>query len=81
MEIQTKATFLTAESKPYKMEGNEGVSHRVRLAVDSEIYVFKSTEDQVRKLNENFKKGDVGDLSARVNSKKENLSLEIVSFE
>jgi hypothetical protein len=79
MEIETEAKLLTAESKPYNIDGNEGVSHRIRLNVDGEIYSCKSSADQVAYMKQ-FEKKE-GTASFKVNSRKENLSLELVSFE
>lgn len=79
MQIETKAKLLSAESKPYEFSGNKGVSHKIRLSVDGEIYVCKSTETQVSALRE--KVGENGDVVLKVNSRKETLSLELVSFE
>jgi len=79
MEIKTQALLLTAESKPYDFNGNSGVSHRIRLNVNGEIFVIKSTEKQVREVSPNV--GEEGTAVIKVNSRKENLSLELVSFE
>jgi len=79
MEINTQAKILSAESKPYSFGGNEGVSHRIRLNVDGEIYVCKSTESQVKEIKD--KVGAEGMARIKVLSRKETLSLELVSFE
>jgi len=78
MEIETVATLLSAESKPYDFNGNSGVSHKIRLSIKGEIYVCKSTESQVATLRSAV--GSEGDAVIRVNSRKENMSLELVSF-
>jgi len=78
MEIQTKAKLLTAESKPYNVSGNEGVSHKLRFNIEGEIYVCRSSAEQVRSFESLT--GQDGDVVIRVNSRKENLSLECVSF-
>lgn len=77
MKIETQAKFLTAESKPYSMDGNNGVSHRIRLNVDGEIYVCKSSADQVQQVQQYL--GEEKDVVLKVNSRKENMSLELVS--
>jgi len=79
MDIQTKAKLLTAESKPYNVDGNSGTSHKIRLNIAGEIYVCKSTAEQVASLKE-FE-GQEGDAHIRVESRKENMSLKLVSFE
>lgn len=79
MQIKTKAKILTAESKPYDVEGNTGVSHKIRLNVDGEIYVCKSTPEQIEKVSPHV--GADGEATIKVNSRKENMSLELVSFD
>lgn len=79
MKFEEEAILLTAESKPYNVEGNTGTSHRVRLSINGEIYSCKSTEAQVASL-----KGDVGKRGTAtvvIKSRKENLSIELESFE
>jgi len=79
MKIETVAVLLTAESKPYDFNGNSGVSHKVRLNVDGEIYVCKSNEAQVQSLS-SLAKGTGGKAVFVVESRKENLSLSLESF-
>jgi len=79
MQIATKALILTAESKPYNIEGNEGVSHKIRLNVNGEIYVCKSTPEQIKELKD--KEGTEGTAVIKVESRKENMSLKLLSFE
>jgi len=78
MEIETRATLLTAESKPYNFDGKVGTSYKVRLNVAGEIYVCKSSPEQVTELQE--KLGEDGDAIFKLESRKENLSLKLVSF-
>jgi len=78
MEITAQAKLLTAESKPYSFGGNEGVSHRIRLSVDGEIYVCKSSADDVATMKRY--EGVEGEAVFKVTSRKENLGLELVSF-
>jgi len=79
MQYETRATLLTAESKPYSFNGNEGTSHKIRLSVGGEIYVCKSTAEQVAKYK--VYEGKEGDAVVKLNSRKENISLELLSFE
>lgn len=79
MEIKLEAILLTAESKAYEFSGNKGVSHKIRLSIKGEIYSCKSTEDQVKSLAR--KVGESGDAVVKIVSRKEALSLELVSFE
>lgn len=79
MQIEAKAKMLSAESKPYDFGGNKGVSHRIRLSVEGEIYVCKSNESQVASMKDHV--GEDGEAVLKVVSRKEALSLELVSFE
>lgn len=74
-----QAQLLSAESKPYNVDGNEGISHRIRFNVKGEIYSVKSTAEEVRKYEPLI--GQVASLVIGLVSRKENLSLKIVSFE
>jgi len=78
MDITIEAKLLTAESKPYKVDGNEGVSHKIRLNIAGEIYVCKSSESQVRSLSAQAGKGGMATIA--INSRKENMSLELLGF-
>lgn len=78
MDISTKAIVLSAVSKEYKFDGKEGISHKVRIAVNGEIYVCNSNEEQVKALAPFVTKTVSVDL--KVVSPKENLGLKIVSF-
>jgi len=79
MEINVNAKLLTAESNAYSFEGNVGTSHKIRLSVEGEIYVCKSTAEQVARYK--AFEGKDGEAVIKVNSRKENLSLELLSFE
>jgi len=78
MKFETEAKLLTAESKPYVVDGNSGTSHKIRLNIDGEIYVCKSNENQVNALKDSV--GKDGTAVVRVNSRAERLSLELLSF-
>jgi len=77
MDIKTKGIILSAESKPYDFDGNKGTSHNIRVSVAGEIYTCKSNSEQVS-LIAPFK-GQTLELVIRVNSRKERMSLELVS--
>lgn len=79
MQIKTDARLLTAKSKPYNFGGNEGVSHRVRLLVDNEIFACKATAESVAALARY--EGQDGEAVLNLTSYKEALGVEVVSFE
>jgi len=79
MEIKTTARLLSAESKPYDFGGNQGVSHKIRLNIEGEIYVCKSNANQVASLLSEV--GSEGVALVKINSRAEKMSLELVSFE
>jgi len=43
-----KIKILSATSNPYDIDGNIGVSHRVRALMSDEIFNFYATEDLVK---------------------------------
>jgi len=82
MKITTRATLLTAESKPYDIDGNKGVSHKARFLIDGEIYKVNATQNEISYLNEVKAQDNVlGDLTLSFSSPKENMKVQFVSFE
>lgn len=78
MILKEKAQLLTSESKPYKMNGNEGVSHRIRVSVQGEIYPLKATEAQVMQCRQYV--GKQGEVTFDLQTRKEALTLQFVDF-
>jgi len=78
MKLVTKAKVLTAEAKPYNVDGNQGVSYKIRLNVEGEIFVCKSDEAQVSEFKARI--GEEGKAEIEVVSHKENMSLRLVSL-
>lgn len=79
MQIETNAKLLSAESKPYNVDGNSGTSHKIRLNIEGEIFVCKSDEAQVQAMKEHI--GKEGNATIEVISRKENMALKLMSFE
>jgi len=79
MNYEVDATLLTAESKDYKFDGKEGVSHKVRLLIAGEIFKCNSNANQVAVLKPS--EGKTGIAVVKLESRKEVLSLSLVSFE
>jgi len=77
MQVTAKGKILTAESKPYDVNGNKGVSHKVRILFDTAIFPCKASEKQVTDLQKQLLK----DLQCTVEftSIKENLGIVLVS--
>lgn len=78
MILKWEGKVLSAESKAYKMNGNEGISHRVRLAVDGEIYPLKSSEEQVLRMKPHV--GKEGVATVDLQSRKETLAIDLIEF-
>jgi hypothetical protein len=76
--FKTPGTLLTAESRAYSFQGNEGTSHKVRVNVGGEIYSCRSTADQVSALKR-FE-GREGNLELAFESPKENVRVSLSSF-
>jgi len=78
MLISGKAQLLTADSVPYSIDGNEGVSHKVRFNIDGEIYALKTDADTIKKLKP-FEKQE-GHLVFDLQSRKERISVVFTEF-
>ena len=78
MQIETEAHLLSSEATPYDVGGNKGVSYRIRLNVGGEIFVCKSNAGQVQTMKDFV--GQEGNAVLIVKSRKEVMSLELVSF-
>lgn len=78
IKVTVDAKLLSAESKPYDFNGNSGTSHKVRLSVEGEIYVCKSTAEQVSSLQS--KVGVDGEAVILFDSRKETLTAKLESF-
>jgi len=78
MHFKDEAMMLSAISKPYNFDGNVGVSHRIRLNINGEIYVCKSNAEQITEMKKNV--GKKGQADILITSPKENLSMELVGF-
>jgi len=75
---ESEAKIISAESKPYDIDGNKGVSHRIRVLIGTEIFALRATEDQVTRAKDFV--GKVGDIELEILSPKENLRAEFGSF-
>jgi len=75
METKVKAIILSVESNPYEFDGKSGVSHRIRISVNGEVYPVRSNEAQVKEFSPMV--GETVDLSVKVESRKESLSLKV----
>ncbi|MFA6251557.1 MAG: hypothetical protein WC603_02950 [Candidatus Paceibacterota bacterium] len=81
MKFEENVKLLTALSNPYDMSatgGPVGVSHKVRLNINGEIFVANATEDQVKEYSKFEGKDGVAVLN--FTSPKEKLRLSLVSF-
>lgn len=78
-KIEGKAKVLTAESRPYNVNGNTGVSHRIRVNVEGEIFECKSSPEQVTSFQQYV--GKEGTVVLGLESRKENLTMQVLEFE
>jgi len=78
IDVTTEGMLLTAVSKPYSMNGTEGVSHRVRVLINGDIYACKSNANQVESLKGAL--GSMGKITLRFKSPKETLGVEFIGF-
>jgi len=70
-----KATVLSAESKPYDIDGNKGVSHKVRLFIKDSIFPAKADEQSVINAKQHVGKEVTVDLNFTSIKEKPDVSL------
>jgi len=77
--FEINAKLIEVVEKPYSMNGNEGVSYKLRFLTEKdEIMVFKSTKDQTSSMKSSVSKN--GKLVLDVSVYKEDVSLKVASF-
>lgn len=76
--LKLNAKLIEVIQKPYKMEGNEGISYKVRFLVGDEIYQLKSTIEQTESLKPLV--GQVGSAEFHVKTRLESVTLVLASF-
>jgi len=79
MKIEQQATILSADSKPYDFNGRQGVSHKVRANILGEIYSLRASQELVSSFQKQI--GKEGLITLKFSSPKENLRVEVLSFE
>jgi len=78
MLITGKAQLLTAESNPYSIDGNEGVSNKVRFNIEGEIYSLKTDAETVKRLKSLV--GESGQVEFELQSRRERISTVFSDF-
>jgi len=76
--IKVKAKLVEVVQKPYKMEGNEGISYKLRFLVGDELWEIKSSLEQTESLKSVEKQ--IGDAEFVIKSRKETVTLALASF-
>lgn len=79
IKVKSQGQILSAQSKPYDISGNKGVSHKVRVLAEGEIFNLKATEAQVLELQSSI--GDNGEVEIGFSAPKENLAGTLLSFD
>ena len=78
MIIEGKGRIIEVIQKPYEMNGNKGVSYRVRALIDDEIFVVKSNEEMTNEYKEY--EGSEGHFLIKLTSPRESIRLDLVEF-
>jgi len=81
MQFEEKAQILEAFTKEFPTDDGVRKYSRVRLNIGGEIYACKCTESQVSALESLAKVKAFGRAVVSVNSPKEKLEINLVSFE
>lgn len=75
-EIQAK--LIEVVQKPYSVNGNEGISYKLRFLVGDEIWAIKSNSEQCSDMKK-FD-GKTGKAKFEVKARKEDVSLSLANF-
>lgn len=79
MQFEEKGFLLTATSNPYDVNGNKGISHKVRVSINGEVYSCSSNAETVASLK--GLEGQSGTVKLKITSPKEMLKATLISFE
>lgn len=79
IEIEQRGMLLSADSKPYNVNGNTGVSHKARVLVNGDVYNCRVAETLIPDLQDSIEKFGVATI--RISSRKEVLSVELEGFD
>lgn len=79
MIIEGRGRIIEVIQKPYELNGNKGVSYRVRALIDDEIFVLKSTESQTNDYKQY--EGEEGHFKLKLSSPRESVRVDLVEFE
>lgn len=74
-----EAKLLEAIEKPYNVNGNEGISYKLRVLISDEIFEFKSSSHQVESMRGLV--GKTGKAKIAFSSPKERLTAHLVSLD
>jgi len=79
LTLKAKAKLIEVVQKPYKVEGNEGISYKLRFLIGDEIWELKSSIEQTEDLKS--KVGVTAEAEFAVKSRKETVTLSLVKFD
>ena len=78
LRVETEAKLVEVIQKPYKVEGNEGISYKLLFLVNDKNWELKSSLEQTEDLKP--LQGSVGKATFLVQSRKESVTLKLASF-
>lgn len=76
--IKVSAKLIEVVQKPYKVEGNEGISYKLRFLVGDEIWQLKSSLEQTESLKTQI--SQIGSAEFVARSRKEDVTLQLANF-
>ena len=80
IEIKVKAKLIEVIQSPYSVNGNEGISYKLRFLVnDSEIWEIKSSKEVTDQLK-NFVDKVSSDAIFEIYARKEAVTLKLKEF-
>lgn len=76
--FETTAKLIEVIQAPYKVNGNEGISYKLRFLVGDEIWAVRSSKEQTEDLKTH--QGKSGTVKFNIKARKEDVSLQVASF-
>jgi hypothetical protein len=76
--FEAQAKLIEVVQKPYKVEGNEGISYKLRFLVGDDIFELKSSLEQTEELKAS--QGFTGLAKFIVKARKETVTIVLASF-
>lgn len=79
IQVKVSGKLLSAASKSWTMDGRNGIVHKARFLIDGDVFEARTSMEYVSELKKQVY--DEGEVTLQFVSPKENLSLNLISFD